>query len=222
MTRIFSAFAMILFLSPLASGQDMPLSQILIDGEGWKKSSGKPPAFAFAYRVVEMRMMNQILERETYTIGERTFRHIKDQGKNTPESSKHGVPTAGVVSLDGGTVFIGHETGYIWAYQAKTDGTLSNGHPYCPVRVPRGEEKSGPDAEPSHVSSMTGDKDGRIYAATPLGVQVFDPTGRLCGVLTPAAPGKAEYLTFEGEKLTLWIGDTKYERKLNTSGVKSK
>ena len=29
-------------------------------------------------------------------------------------------------------------------------------------------------------------RDGRIYAATEIGVQVFDPTGRLCGVLTPA------------------------------------
>jgi hypothetical protein len=44
----------------------------------------------------------------------------------------------------------------------------------------------------------------------------------LCGVLTPAAPGKAEYLKFEGDKLTLWVGDQKYERKLNTSGEKLK
>ena len=70
------------------------------------------------------------------------------------------------------------------------------------------------------VTSLTTDKDGRIYAATEIGVQVFDPTGRLCGVLTPAAPGKPERLAFDGDKLTLWIGNTKYARKLNTTGVK--
>ena len=70
------------------------------------------------------------------------------------------------------------------------------------------------------VTGLVVDRDGRIYAATDIGVQVFDPTGRLCGVLTPAAPGRPEFLAFEGDKLTHWIGDTKYERKLNTTGVK--
>jgi hypothetical protein len=39
-------------------------------------------------------------------------------------------------------------------------------------------------------------------------------------VLTPAAPGKPEHLAFADDKLTLWIGNTKYERKLNTRGVR--
>jgi hypothetical protein len=50
-------------------------------------------------------------------------------------------------------------------------------------------------------------------------VQVFDPTGRLCGVLAPAAPGKVDHMAFEGDRLAVWIGETKYERKLNTAGV---
>jgi hypothetical protein len=220
MSRIIAVFTVSFALVPIARAQDMPLSQIVIDGQGWKKTAGKPPAFAFSFRSVEMRMMNQFIVRETYTIGEKTFRIIVDQNKIAPEAAKHGDPTSGLISLDGGTVFIGHDTGYIWAYQVKGGGTLLNGHPYCPVRVAKVEGKTDPDTQPSLVSSMTGDKDGRIYAATPLGVQVFDPTGRLCGVLTPAAPGKAEYLKFEGDKLTLWIGDQKYERKLNTLGVK--
>ena len=33
------------------------------------------------------------------------------------------------------------------------------------------------------MSGIALDRDGRIYAATSVGVQVFDPTGRLCGVL---------------------------------------
>jgi hypothetical protein len=218
--RNLIATSLLLALAPFARGQDMPLSQILIDGEGWKKTTGNPPAFAFAFKSVEMRMMNQAHVRETYTFGGKTFRHLFDLTNKASESNKHGTPTAGVISRDGGTVFIGHDTGYIWAYQAKADGTLLHGHPYCPVRVNAGGGKADPDTQPSSVSSMTGDKDGRIYAGTPLGVQLFDPTGRLCGVMTPAAPGKPEHLTFEGDKLTLWIGETKYERKLNTTGMK--
>lgn len=70
------------------------------------------------------------------------------------------------------------------------------------------------------MTSLATDKDGRVYAAADIGVQVFDPTGRLCGVLTPAALGKPEQLAFEGDTLTVWIGDAKYERKLNTRGAK--
>lgn len=62
-------------------------------------------------------------------------------------------------------------------------------------------------------------KAGRIYAAPPLGIQVFDPTGRLCGVIT-APPGRVELLGFEGDRLTAWVGDTKYARKLKTTGVR--
>jgi sugar lactone lactonase YvrE len=217
MTRNLIALAILLSLAPFVRAQDMPLSQILIDGEAWKKTTGQPPASAFAFKSEE----TPSGKRQEYTIGSRKF-----TGIDTPESSKetkyqrHGVPTAGFVSRDGGTVFIGHDTGYIWAYQVQSDGALMHGHPYCPVRAQMERRKTDPTTSSSRVSSMTGDKDGRIYAATPLGVQVFDPTGRLCGVLTPAAPGKSEHLAFEGDKLTLWIGDTKYERKLNTSGVK--
>ena len=83
---------------------------------------------------------------------------------------------------------------------------------YCPLRIKRGETAGG-------CTALCEDKEGRIYAATPIGIQVFDPTGRLCGVTTAPA-GRADFMTFEGDQLTLWIGDTKYARKLNTQGPK--
>ena len=42
MTRALLTAATLLALAPVATAQDMPLSQILIDGEGWKKAEGKP------------------------------------------------------------------------------------------------------------------------------------------------------------------------------------
>jgi hypothetical protein len=197
----------------------MPLSQILIDGEGWKKVEGKRPLPTFSVLGYERIASGDTPKvREEFTIRGRKFTNTF---LVTPETLRErGAPKAGLVSRDGGTVFIGHIGGDIWAYQAKADGTLMHGEPYCPVRGTREEGSTDPHTVPKIVTSMTGDKDGRIYAATPLGVQVFDPTGRLCGVLTPAATGIPTHLAFEGDKLTLWIGDQKYERMLNTSGVK--
>ena len=66
---------------------------------------------------------------------------------------------------------------------------------------------------------MVVDEDGRIYAATEIGVQVFDPSGRLCGVLTLPATGKMHRFRFSGDQLMLRVGDTEYTRRLNTIGL---
>jgi enterochelin esterase family protein len=163
----------------------MPLSQILIDGEGWKKG-GK----------------------------------LTDKERKLLEETKRGFGLAGVSALaaspDQSVVYVAveHWT-HVNAFQMEgpEDTRFWGQNQYCPLRLKRGEKTGG-------ATALTVDKDGRIYAATEIGVQVFDPSGRLCGVLTPAAKGKPEFMQFEGDQLTLWIGDTKYTRKLNTTGVK--
>jgi hypothetical protein len=187
MPRTLLAVAALVLVSGAARAQDMPLSQILIEAEGWKKVEGSP---------------------------------AKPKPVNTldillPDVWSGAAPAAAIRSPGGGTIYavIGDHSA-VWAYCAgkSGEGRTASAAPYCPLR-------SGPRGE-GHATSLTVDRDSRIYAATEIGVQVFDPTGRLCGVLTPAAPGKPELLAFEDEKLTHWIGNTKYERKLNTTGVK--
>jgi hypothetical protein len=173
--RFFTIFSLTLAAASPALAQDMPLSQILIDGEGWKK--------------------------------------VAAPGPKPPEPIIPTHPTT--ISSDGGTLFVAVPgERFLFAVPARADGSASGpAVPYALLRLKRGEKSI-------EVTGLATDKDGRIYAATDLGVQVFDPTGRLCGVLTPAAPGKPEHLAFEDDKLTLWIGNTKYERKLNTRGVR--
>ncbi|QJW95904.1 hypothetical protein FTUN_3458 [Frigoriglobus tundricola] len=178
------AAALALAASSPAFAQDMPLSQILIDGEGWKKVAGKPEK-------------------------------PKKADPTELPGNKPGEPPlfSTVRSASGGTIYVsGLDTNYLWAYPANAKGVAGIGARYCPLRTRPGE--------PGAPCSLTADKGGRIYAATEIGVQVFDPDGRLCGVMTPAAEGKPENLAFEGDTLTLWIGDTKYARKLNTTGAK--
>jgi hypothetical protein len=179
MNRFLFAPALILVTSATALAQDMPLSQILIDGEEWKKV--RPAVIP-------------------------------------PPSPPQGDFPYTALSPDGRTVYLCSPTASFieageWDRRKTPFPFQVRGSPYCPLRVTRGERKI-------EVTGLAVDKDGRIYAGTPLGVQVFDPTGRLCGVLTPAAPGIPRDLVFEGDKLTLIIDGEKYSRKLNTTGVK--
>src|SRR5262249_34835250 len=78
---------------------------------------------------------------------------------------------------DGRRLVVGDADGkHLWAFPVEKDGDLTAGERYYALRVKRGQTKSG-------VTALTVDDKGRLYACTPLGVQVFDPTGRLCGVL---------------------------------------
>jgi hypothetical protein len=170
--RHLFALATLCALAPAAGAQDMPLSQILIEGEGWKKAEGKPARPA--------------------TLG-----------------------SLSVKSPDGSTQFTYRESALtIRAAQLEKDGTFGRGAPYCHLRTRWG-------APGVFVTGLTVDRDGRIYAATDIGVQVFDPTGRLCGVLLlPERDDTPVGLAFEGDQLTYWIGSTKYTRRLNTAGAK--
>jgi hypothetical protein len=128
-----------------AKAQDMPLSQVLIEGEGWKE-----------------------VPRSTAVFPPRLAVHAPGIEHATWQ----------VYSPLAGTWFVASSTGkYVWAFRGEKDGSLTAGQPYCSLHVPRGQSDMP-------VNALTLDSEGRIYAATPIGVQIFDPTGRLCGVLT--------------------------------------
>ena len=182
MARIFFVLALFTILPTAARAQDMPLSQILIDGEGWKKvEGGKRPE-----------IMPGIRAGTRDAVGNRPACYLETAG----------------------TLYAGTADGRaLIAFALDKDRNPHHPAPYAPLCLKRGEQGI-------RVTWLAGDRDGRIYAATDIGVQVFDPTGRLCGVLTPAATGAPEAMAFEGDKLTLWVGDEKYTRKLNTAGAK--
>ena len=78
------------------------------------------------------------------------------------------------------------------------------------------------------AEGMVGDRDGRLFVATRLGVQVFDPGGRLLGVVTLPAlplernPKRPLSCTFGGSGMaTLYVtcGDRVYAVETRTAGV---
>jgi len=77
----------------------------------------------------------------------------------------------------------------VWTFQVQADGSLVGKAPFMTMRRPidpKGEfaRQSPPPLVPfAGGDGMISDEQGRYYVATTLGVQVFDATGRECGLL---------------------------------------
>lgn len=134
-------------------------------------------------------------------------------------------PNGIALSNDGGTLAVSDSGGEnVWTFRVNTDGSLDAKMPTMTMRLPidpKGEFKFN-DAPPYQAASrgdgMAVDKAGRYYVTSALGVQIFDPTGRLCGVLPK--PKEAQPLTsctlagVNHQYLYITNGDTIYRRKL--------
>jgi enterochelin esterase family protein len=134
-------------------------------------------------------------------------------------------PNGIVLSNDGGTLAVSDHGGeFAWMFRVNPDGSLDAKMPSMTLRLPideQGEFKF--NDPPPYVSASRGDgaavdKKGRYYITSALGVQVFDPTGRPCGVLpqpNPAEPLTACILA-GSDHSTLYIaqGSALYRRKL--------
>jgi enterochelin esterase family protein len=134
-------------------------------------------------------------------------------------------PNGIALSKDGGTLAVSDHGGpNTWTFRVKADASLDAKMPTMTMRLPidpKGEFKF--NEPPPYQSASRGDgtavdKSGRYYVTSALGVQVFDPTGRLCGVLPHPNPTKPlTSCTMAGSDHTfLYItnGDKIYRRQL--------
>jgi len=148
-------------------------------------------------------------------------------------SADHGImaPNGIALSPDGGTLAVSEYKGqYVWVFRLEPDGTLSAKSPYMTLRLPldpKGEFK--PTEPPPTLSAARGDGmctdwRGRFYVTSALGVQIFDPTGRLCGVLDkpqPSAPlTNCALAGSQHDTLFVTNGDKVLSRKLQIETVK--
>lgn len=229
------ALAALLLVSLTAFAQDMPLHTFTKEGEGWVKADGKKPE----KDEVEVNSLKGGIRNATFTLGgdrfTLTFHNelaimppTKDGSVDWSKLKRPQSADLLAVSLskDRGTVYVGFssETA-VWAFTPDENNKLVNGAPYAPLRLRKGYDNSKEareelkiDPPRTAVTALTTDSAGRLYAATPNDVQVFDPTGRLSGALTLPSKGKIEALVWEGEKrdvLAAWIGEQKWTRRTN-------
>ena len=133
---------------------------------------------------------------------------VVDKGINAPNGLS--------LSPDQGTLAVSEYAGnLVWTLRVEPDGSLSAKAPYMTLRAPE-------EGKASQGDGMTTDTAGRYYVCSAVGVQVFDITGRLCGVISkPQAKGLTN-VGFGGpnrEYLYATCGDKVYRRKTTARGA---
>jgi len=188
----YLSVATILLVGGIACAQDMPLSEIIKPGESWKVYEGEMPKLDESPYFVDAK--NQSV-----------FIHDPVDKKN-PKIVTHSLrqPVCCTIALGGSTLLLANATDrYIWAFRIEKDWSLGPCDQYCRLQV-RGDVRrkqfTPPEMYKADPSAMTVDGSNRTYVATNLGIQSFDPTGRLNGVFT-SPPGRVTELTFEENRL---------------------
>jgi enterochelin esterase family protein len=146
-------------------------------------------------------------EGAVYRVGKGGEKTVVDRGLTAP----HGL----TLWADQGTLVVSEAEGKrLWTYRVEKDGSLGAREGYYPVWVPRGGAAG--------AKGLTIDATGRLYAATGAGVQVFDPTGRLSGVMTRPSREAEVAVAFGGpalDQLYVAAGDKLYVRKTQARGL---
>ncbi len=102
-----------------------------------------------------------------------------------------------------------------WSFVVNADGSLAAGERYMELRAPVGRPDSGGDG-------MTVDASGRPFITSHLGIQVFDATGRLGGIIAkPSDKGSVSVALAgsDGSWLYACAADKVFRRRTLTKGV---
>lgn len=143
------------------------------------------------------------------------FVSAQGAAKVVDENARHA--TGITVSPDQSLLYVAEgESHWVSSYQIQPDGSLKYKQRYYHLHEVDGEEDSGADG-------MAVDKDGRLFVATGLGIQVCDQAGRV-NCIIPAPAGKVTDLAFGGagfDVLYVTCGDKVFRRKVKAKGVPS-
>jgi gluconolactonase len=100
---------------------------------------------------------------------------------------------------------------HVRAFTIRADGTVEPNSGRLFAELDPGQE-GGPDG-------MKTDRDGRLYVAVALGIWVFDPDGRLLGILeTPKRPSNLAWCGPNADTLAITVQDEVYRITLGVTG----
>jgi sugar lactone lactonase YvrE/predicted alpha/beta superfamily hydrolase len=140
---------------------------------------------------------------------------IKPNGEKTVVDTGLAYSNGITLSPDQTLLYVAdYRSHWVYSYVIKPDGGLDYKQRYYWLLVPDTADRSNADG-------IRVDRDGRLYVATALGVQVADQAGRVQCVL-PTPNGRVSNITFGGPKFdTLYVtsGDRIYKRKLKVIGA---
>jgi len=141
---------------------------------------------------------------------------IDPKGKLSSGATGINKPNGITLSPDQGSLAVSEYGGTnVWLYRVEADGSLAHGERYMELRTPVGKAESAGDG-------MTTDTLGRYYVTSAVGIQMFDSTGRLSGVIARPQNKGTVSAAFAGpglEYLYACSSDKIYRRKLKAKGV---
>lgn len=140
---------------------------------------------------------------------------IASGGKKKVVDSGLNYPSGVTLSPDQSLLYVAEKRSHwVYSYQVQPDGSLLYKQRYFHLHVPDTADDSG--AEGIRV-----DRDGRLYVATRMGIQVCDQAGRVNCIL-PTPNGRITQLCFGGapfDTLFATCGDAVFKRKLKVRGI---
>jgi sugar lactone lactonase YvrE len=121
------------------------------------------------------------------------------------------------LSPDQTLLYVGdHRSHWVYSYQIQKDGSLDDKQRFFWLHESDGADDSG-------AGGMRVDREGQLYVATGMGIQVCDQVGRVQCII-PMPNGKVTNLCFGGEgfdTLFATCGDKVYKRKLKVHGAQA-
>jgi len=103
---------------------------------------------------------------------------------------------------------------WVYSFTIKADGSLDNKQRFFWLHASDASDQSGADG-------LRVDRDGRLYVATNLGIQVCDQAGKVQCII-PTPNGRLSNFAFGGERFDMLFatcGDRVYKRKMNVMGA---
>ncbi|MGH9590125.1 MAG: alpha/beta hydrolase-fold protein [Terracidiphilus sp.] len=126
---------------------------------------------------------------------------IEPSGRERPVFNGEGMAIPAGLALSPDQAFLivtDAQSRYSWSFQIAADGSLINGEPFYRLELPE-------DGWLSRAESVREDSTGQVYFATPLGIQVSMPNGRVEEILNAPKPvGAISSLAFAPGKLA-WL-----------------
>ena len=105
---------------------------------------------------------------------------------------------------------------WVYSYQIQPDGSLTHEQKYYHLHTPDTSDNAG-------AGGMCVDRDGRLYVATAMGIQVCDQAGRVNSII-PVPGGAATSVVLGGTDFDILFaasGGKIYKRKVKTKGAPS-
>ena len=143
------------------------------------------------------------------------IRHLSPRGEARVVDSGLKFPNGIALSPDQSLLYVAEGLSHwVYSYQVRPDGSLDHKQRFFHLHVPDAVDDAG-------ARGLRVDRDGRLYVATRLGIQVCDQAGRV-NCIIPTPNRMVSHIAFGGENFdTLFAtcGDRVYRRKVKVKGA---